>query len=252
MIIDGHAHISMSDYGNEINYIDQMKIAKIDKALIIVGGLIDVRFMSKYIDGTLKPLPVEPVVDYLESLLKKYPDLFYGFTSVDPHQGQKSIAYVEEGIKKRGFKGLKMAPICHHFAFNDPTVKELAALCGDLGVPFYTHTTFDPVASTFAFEFLVKEFPKTTFILGHMGFGPNDVKATEMVKMYKNLYLETSLGNYLAIKNVIQSAGAEKLIFGSEYPLSHPAVELKKIELQDISDDKKERIFSKNLLNLIE
>lgn len=251
MIIDGHAHISMSEYGNEKLLLSQMKEAKIDKALVVAGGLIDVRLMSKYIDGTLKPKPVEPIIDYIEKLLEEYADSFYAFVTVDPHIGERAVEYVENAIKNRPFKGLKMAPMCHNFSFEDSIVKELAVLCGDLNVPFYTHTTDHPVSSTYAFGNLVEEFPNTTFILGHMGCGPNDVQALEIVKKYKNLYLETSLGNYLGIKNVIRAVGAERLIFGSEYPLSHPIVEMKKIELQDISDDEKDKIFAGNLLNLI-
>lgn len=253
MIVDGHAHVGLSEYGNETILMEQMKKAKVDKAVIVPGGIIDVRKMSNYIDGTSKPevSDIEPIMKHLEKVIKKYHDMFYAFINVNPHVGKYAVEYVENSIKERGFSGLKLAPVCHKFSFDNSIVKQLAHLCGELNVPFYTHSLDVPGTTTSDFEKLVKDFPKTTFILGHMGCGPNDVKAMEIVAKYDNMYLETSLGNYLGIKNVLKTAGASKLIFGSEFPLSHPSVELMKIELQDISVGDKEKILSKNILDIL-
>jgi predicted TIM-barrel fold metal-dependent hydrolase len=98
---------------------------------------------------------------------------------------------------------------------------------------------------------LARKFPKTNFILGHMGFGPSDREAMEACQELDNLFLETSCGNYLFIEQVVNRAGADKVIFGSEFPLSHPGAELRKILLLDISDDEREKILGRNMLALI-
>jgi uncharacterized protein len=49
----------------------------------------------------------------------------------------------------------------------------------------------------------------------------------------------------------VKKAGAHKVIFGSEYPLSHPAVELKKILLLPITEAERERILSENIRELL-
>jgi predicted TIM-barrel fold metal-dependent hydrolase len=144
-----------------------------------------------------------------------------------------------------------MAPMVHQFSLLGKTSKALADLCGQLDIPFYTHTIFPASASTSAVGKLASEFKDTTFIIGHMGFGPMDIEAIELSSSMENVYLETSSANYLAIETAVEKCGHEKVIYGSEFPLSDPYVEKVKIERLPISDDKKDYIFSKNILRLM-
>ncbi|MNP60334.1 Amidohydrolase [compost metagenome] len=66
------------------------------------------------------------------------------------------------------------------------------------------------------------------------------------------MYLETSTANFLAIEQAVERCGYEKIIFGSEYPLSDPYVERSKIDLLRIPDQQKEYIFGKNMLRLLD
>ena len=49
----------------------------------------------------------------------------------------------------------------------------------------------------------------------------------------------------------MERAGASKVIFGGEFPLSHPKAELAKILALNISDDARERILGGNILELV-
>lgn len=250
MIIDGHAHISDTDYGNVDRLIEIYNEVGIDRGIIVPGGMLDVRIMTKYVTGVLKPTNVNPPNKVIEDALKKYPDRFFGFYCVNPNKGKIVLNEFENAIRS-GFSGLKLSPMNHQFSLTSTVVKELAKLCGELNVPFYTHVLFSPAANSKKIYLLAKEFPETNFIIGHMGFGPSDVEAFEYAKEMKNLYLETSTANVLALSEAIKIAGAEKLIFGSEYPLSHPDVEMKKLELLKLSDKDLESITSKNIINLL-
>ncbi|NMB10802.1 MAG: amidohydrolase family protein, partial [Firmicutes bacterium] len=64
-------------------------------------------------------------------------------------------------------------------------------------------------------------------------------------------FLETSTGSFLHIKAAVEKAGVSKVIFGSEFPLSHPEVELTKILLLDLTGNERERILSKNIQDLV-
>ncbi|NLY52928.1 MAG: amidohydrolase, partial [Firmicutes bacterium] len=66
-----------------------------------------------------------------------------------------------------------------------------------------------------------------------------------------NFFLETSTGSYLTIKQAVERAGASKVIFGGEFPLSHPKAELAKILALDLSDDALELILGRNILELV-
>lgn len=248
MIIDGHAHISTTDYGNVEILLEQMDEAQIDKAVIVPGGMLDVRRMTEYIIGREKPITTPVPNDVVKSAIEKYPDKFYGFVCVNPHDGNKAIEILEKAINE-GAVGLKLAPMVHQFSFSSNTVLELANRCGELEIPFYTHVVYSPAASTTKLGMLIRKFPKTNFILGHMGFGPGDIEAVNLAYEYDNLFLETSGGSFLIIKEALQRIGADKIIFGSEFPMYHPLSELEKVKL--LKNDRLDKILGGNILNLI-
>ncbi|MFZ5634431.1 MAG: amidohydrolase family protein [Bacillota bacterium] len=248
MIIDAHAHISATTYGSIEIYLSQLKEAGIEGGVAVPGGTVDVRNMTDYITGRAKPENLIPDNHYVEESCRVHPNL-WGFACVDPHS-QDAVEVLEKSFKQ-GFRGLKLSPLTHQFSFAGKAVASLAVCCGEHGFPVYSHVVFSPGASTARFVALARQYPKTNFILGHMGFGPADREGLEAAAELDNLFLETSTGSFLHIKEAVKRTGAGKVIFGSEFPLSHPAVELKKILLLDLPDGDKEKILAGNTRALL-
>lgn len=248
MIIDAHAHISDTSYGNAGIYISMLREAGIDQGVVVPGGTVDVRKMTDYITGKAKPENLIPDNRYVEESCRTHPSL-RGFACIDPHSPD-AVESLEKSFKQ-GFRGLKLSPMTHQFSFAGKALAALAECCGYHGYPLYSHVVFSPGASTARFISLARQFPKTNFILGHMGFGPADREALEAAAELENFFLETSTGSYLHIKQSVEKAGAGKIIFGSEYPLSHPAVELKKILLLDLPEGEREKILGGNIRTLL-
>ncbi|MBZ4654822.1 MAG: putative TIM-barrel fold metal-dependent hydrolase [Peptococcaceae bacterium] len=249
MIVDAHAHISDSNYGNVDIYLKQLKEAGIESGIVVPGGMVDVRKMTDYIVGRAKPENVIPNNTYVAEACKTHPSSLTGFACIEPHEA-KAVNKLEQYFKN-GFRGLKLSPLTHQFSFASQAMAELAACCGSYGFPVYTHVVYSPGASTARFVALARQFPRTNFILGHMGFGPADQEGLEAAKELDNFFLETSTGNFLHIKEAVAKAGPSKIIFGSEFPLSHPAAELKKILLLNLSDGDLEKILGGNILALL-
>lgn len=250
MIIDAHVHIGKGEFGPFEELKQEMEKAKIDKAILVPGGMMDVRKMTKYITGEEKPDGEYIPNDIVERIIKNEPDRFYGFYCVNPLKRKEAVDDFEAGIKN-GFSGLKLAPLVHGFSLASQTVMELADICGQYGVPFYSHTLYSPGASTKKMGALAKEFPKTNFIIGHMGFGPADVDAMEYAKLYDNVYLETSQGSYAGIKTALEKCGSTKLLFGSEFPLYRPNVSLMLMYELGCSEEDLDNILYKNTLMLL-
>jgi predicted TIM-barrel fold metal-dependent hydrolase len=250
MIIDAHAHAVNNEIGNVEVLLEQYKKAGIDKGILVAGGMLDVRKMTKYITGEIVPKIGDIPNNLVEDALKKYPDKFYGFYNVNPHEGKAALEQLEHAVK-RGFKGLKLAPMVHQFSLSCNTVLELAELCGDLNIPFYSHVVFSAAASTNKMYNLAKQFPKTTFILGHMGFGAADTDAVEYAKECDNLYLESSQGSHVILTQAYSLLGSKKLIFGSEFPMYHPKVSLEAVLNIGCTDSDLEDICCNNILELI-
>ncbi|RPF53431.1 amidohydrolase family protein [Aquisalibacillus elongatus] len=249
MIIDAHAHLSPTDYGSIDLYVKHLEVAGIGHGVVVPGGMLDVRKLTDYIIGKEKPSKEPPNNQYLKEAITQHPDKLTPFYCVNPREAQ-SVEEFEKAIND-GFKGLKLSPMSHQFSFASQTVKELAELCGQYNVPLYTHTVFNPGASTKRLISLAEEFKNTNFILGHMGFGPADTEGVEAALKMDHFFLETSQGSHLHIQETLKKIGASKIIFGSEFPLSHPKLELQNILLLDATDDELDLMLGQNIQNLL-
>jgi hypothetical protein len=247
VIIDGHVHISATEYGNVNVLLRQLDEVGIERAVCVPGGMIDVRQFSRIFSGKYQPDPNIPN-HLVFAAIEEHADRFYGFVCVNPKEGAGAVEMLIEGLD-RGCRGVKLAPMVHRFRFDDPMLDEIAAECGSRGFPVYTHVLPNPGTTTADYAALARRVPQTNFIIGHMGFGPADADAIELARDMDNFYLETSLGNTLVIGDALAAAGAKKLIFGSEFPLSHPRVELEKIKLLDASSH--EAILGGNICRLL-
>jgi predicted TIM-barrel fold metal-dependent hydrolase len=249
MIIDAHAHLSDTTYGNIDIYLSQLQEAGIDQGVIVPGGMMDVRKMTDYITGRSKPESLIPNNQYVAKVCKNAKDRLWGLMCVNPHEPE-ALAALNNGFKQ-GFRGLKLSPMTHEFSFASKAVAALASYCGEWGFPLYSHVLYSPGASTAKFVALARQFPKTNFILGHMGFGPADQEGLAAAAEMDNFFLETSTGNFLHIREAVRKAGTGKIIFGSEFPLSHPAAELTKIKLLNLPESKEEQILFHNIKSLL-
>lgn len=247
MIVDGHAHVSATDYGDLATLLAQLDLAGIDRALCVPGGMVDVRQMSRVITGRLRPDPNIPnhlVYDALD----RHPDRTYGFVCVNPKAGGAAVRTMEDGFR-HGCRGVKLAPIVHQCRFDEPALAEVAAGCGERGFPVYTHVLPQPGSTAADFAALARRFPGTNFILGHMGGDLASSDAIDFAAEIANLYLETSLGHYLVLRDALARLGPGKLMFGSEFPLGHPRAELENVRLLDPSAH--DAILRGNVLRLL-
>jgi hypothetical protein len=247
VIVDGHAHVSATDYGNVTVLLAQLDEAGIGRVLCVPGGMVDVRQFSRFLSGRLRPDPAIPnhlVYDALE----RHGDRVYGLVCINPHDKTAALRMMEDGFR-HGCRGVKLAPLVHRSRFDEPVLAEAAAACGERGFPVYSHVVSEPGMTTADYAAFARRHPGTSFILGHMGFGPGDVDAIDFAAELANLHLETSLGNYLIIRDALARLGPRKLIFGSEFPLGHPKAELENVRLLDPAAH--EAIMGGNILRLI-
>lgn len=249
MIIDGHAHISNSEVGSVEKYLGILQAVGIEIGVAVPGGTLDVRRMTDYIIGRAQPSTEPPDNAYVQKAAEMAKGSLIGFCCLNPHASGVGQSLVE--AFDAGFRGLKLSPMSHQFSFASRSVAELACICGDHGLPVYSHVLYNPGASTERYVSLARQFPRTNFILGHMGFGPADQDALQAAVELDNFFLETSTGSYLHIQQAVEKAGASKLIFGSEFPLSHPKAELAKILVMDLPGDELEKILSRNIQELV-
>lgn len=243
MIIDAHCHILPSPDGVDIA-LSYMSEAQVDHTILVPGGMIPPLGLGDFLRGRQALATSAPDNDFVRSVFERYPRKFSGFFQVDPAY---HMADDWDTACAQGFAGFKLNPLVNRVSFLSPEVKELCAYLTDRDLPLYTHIVLQGDASLDALDLLLRDFPKLKLILGHMGFASTDLSAIKLASRHETLYLETSVGSFMAIQEAIRRLGAGRIIFGSEGPVHHVGAELRKIELLKLSAADQDRICAGNI-----
>jgi len=246
LIIDAHCHILPSPGGIDIA-LRYMREARVDHTILVPGGMIPPLGLADFLRGRQALATSAPDNDFVRSVFGRYPREFSGFFQVDPvyHMADDWDAAVEQG-----FAGFKLNPLVNHVSFLSPEIKELCEYLVARDLPLYTHIVLKGDASLDALELLLRDFRRLNLILGHMGFASTDHSAIQLAKRHETLYLETSVGSFMAIQEAVRRLGAGRIIFGSEGPVHHVGAELRKIELLKVSAEDQDRICARNICAL--
>ena len=65
------------------------------------------------------------------------------------------------------------------------------------------------------------------------------------------MFIETSIAPLFLIKECLSIVGSDRVVFGSDYPYSHPRIELEKIFLLDLAEEDTEAILGGNFRRLL-
>jgi uncharacterized protein len=133
------------------------------------------------------------------------------------------------------FRGVEISPAVHGVGFDDPRTSALVRVAASVGHSVYTVCVPARGARTTDLIGLARRFPDVTFVFGHCGFIGVDAAGIAAIEPYPNIVAETS-GCFSVIANLaVRRLGADRVLFGSEYPLQHPTVELAKYAALELS-----------------
>jgi len=163
--------------------------------------------------------------------VRAHPDRLAAFATVHPGAGrQASLAEVRRAHGE-GLSGLgELSPHAQGYAVDDAVFRDVLALAGELKLPVNLHVT-DPDGRDYPgrvetpladFTRLARELPAVTFILAHWGglLPLRDPEATSL----KNVFYDTAASPLLyddgVWRRLVDAVGAERVLFGSDYPLN--------------------------------
>jgi uncharacterized protein len=149
------------------------------------------------------------------------------------------------------FCSLELSPAVHGVALTDPRHHELVEVAADHGQPVYVVCLGRPGVGAADLVALAEQHADATFVLGHCGFVGIDFHALRTVAPVPNIHAETS-GCYTAIAGAaIERLGARRVLFGSEFPLQHPEVELTKIAVLRLDPAEERDVLGRNAARLL-
>ncbi len=229
-LTDFHAHMAPTVEA-KARLLQTMKSLGITRAVVVAGGLVKPEALSSQISnggGNDIPAPNDAVWE----LCTEEKGVLFPFFFANPHQ--PPTEYAAKGEK---FFGLKLGPAVHGIALDDERTVEYIIQAAKFQHPVYLHCLSRPGFDIEALVLLANTFPTVTFILGHAGIGNCDFYAVDRIQPYSNIHFETSGGFSSVIKFAINKLGSRRILFGSEYPLQDPSLELLKAKVTGMSDD---------------
>ena len=215
--------------------------------------------MAQHGIGRAVVLPVEPVTDSQKVLrmAQVFPGLI-PFASVDPKQPDAPSRL--DALLSQGAKGVKFHPIIQQTPPEDPTWRPLMEVAAAHGVPVISHCgsvrfglrrrPSDEFGNPLRFVPLLEAFPKQTFVLAHMGFYERD-EALEIARRFEQVYMDTSFQHHAHIRRVGDELGADRLVFGTDWPATDPAAVLRQVRKAGFDDRDTEKILWANAERLL-
>ena len=153
--------------------------------------------------------------------------------------------------------GIKLHPSCDRIRITDPRVEPFLSFALDENLPVMVHCgRWQEMASyTFALEAADKH-RGVRFILSHMGGDIPELEIATIDAIKTSGLSNVSLGiegvrEYWAVQRAIDQLGAERVIFGSDYPLGHPRMYLGLVDALSISGTQRALVLGGNILRLL-
>ena len=277
VIIDFHTHVfSPQIKKNRHKYIERdpcfallysSKDAKIATADELIASMdeagVDISVILN-IGWTTHELCVE-TNDYIVESISRYPQRLVGFCAVQPQSPEAAIAEIER-CAKAGIRGVgEMRPDMQPFDLGDELVMEpLVEVLRKHQLILLTHAS-EPVGHDYPGKGVITpdilypfiaSFPDLTIVCAHWGGGlPFYALMPEVEKAMSNVFFDTAASPLLytpqVYNQVIQLVGADKILFGSDYPLLAQGRLLEEIGALDLPQETKSLILSGNAQRLL-
>ncbi len=202
---------------------------------------------------------------YIMEAVSRYPDRLVGFCSVQPLAREEAINELERCIRG-GAKGIgELRCDTQGFDLADEAIMSpIVKVAMRYGLVILTHAS-EPVGHSYSgkgtitpdtlYRF-IQNFPDLDLVCAHWGGGlPFYALMPEVAKTLSNVYFDTAASPLLyrddIFKHVVEIVGADKVLFGSDYPLIGQSRIIKSIRALDLSEEAKKRILGENAQRIL-
>ena len=256
-IIDSHCHI----------YPDLIASRAVEAVDRFYGGL-----PAKPLDGTAgtlissgksagisrfvvhsvatSPAQVEKINRFIADTVDMSRGVFIGLGALHPDAGD--VRGDAARIAARGLRGVKIHPDFQRFEVDSPKAFRLFEACVEFDLPVLVHT------GDFRYDYsnpertarVLKALPDLRFIGAHLGGWSVWDRAEKLLCGFENLTVDTSssfrwLGKERT-RELIRAFGADRVMFGSDYPMWSQAWELEAFRSLGLDKEEEEKILWKN------
>ena len=174
---------------------------------------------------------------------------FIGFGTI--HAAMENIADEARYIMDQGLKGIKMHPDTQAFAIDDPRLfPAYEEIQGKIPVIFHMGDARYNYSHPAQLKCVLDQFPKLQVIAAHFGGYRMYEEAYEFL-YHKDCIFDVSSSMMFMkegdAERYIRIYGAERMAFGTDYPLWDPVLETKRFQQLRLTDDEFDQIGHKTV-----
>jgi len=176
-----------------------------------------------------------------------FPARLLGWAVPNPHRPAEIAAELERCFRSPWMRGIKLHPMFHAYPAEGANYTPVYEFAQARGLPILNH---DWGAAGFL-EKLARRYPQARFIQAHTGGwwnGRSEEPYLELARSQPNVYLDTaaSIAYYGAFEKLVEAVGADKLLFGSDFPYLDLGYQLGRVLLSSIGEREKRKILGGN------
>lgn len=185
------------------------------------------------------------------ALRDQYSDFYIPGFHVHPGYVKESCDEIEK-MSKLGIRLIgELVPYMH--GWSDYSCKEFDEIL-DVATQYHMIVNIHSMGSDNMDE-MVKKHPNTIFVAAHPGEKPEYCRHLNRMKMSENYYLDlsgTGLFRHGMLRHGIDECGAERFLFGSDFPTCNPAMFIGGVLLDTlITEKEKTLILAENAKRLL-
>jgi hypothetical protein len=192
------------------------------------------------------PLDSQAANREIATLVQRHPHRLIGFAWIDPRRDRGRVADLVAEADGLGLRGIK---VHGHMATPGREVCEAA-------VRHSFPMLLDVASRPHVVDLIAPTFRRLSLIVAHLGSFIDDWRAHRIVIdqliRHPNVYADTSgVRRFDLLREAVLRAGARKVVFGSDGPWLHPALELEKVRLLRLSPAAEQRVLGGNAASIL-
>ena len=241
-VIDFHGHVGRWDKWVN-NYDQELMLYAMDS----VGIDISCLFNTFYPDGTTGN-------DKTAEFIGKHPDRFIGYAVVSPEMPERMVPELTRAIDELKFRAIKVYPPYTSCEIFKPPWHPIYEFANERGLAILFHTGVEWQNHTRFLAKIAPDYPQAKFVAGHSGNVADErADAIAGAQAHPNIYLETcsTFRTPGVIEQLVNEAGADRVLYGSDIPIMDPRAQIGKIITAEISDEAKRQVLGGNASRLL-
>ncbi len=199
---------------------------------------------------------VPKINDFIHASVEASGGMFVGFCTLHPSMSAEEVDTEVSRVIAMGLKGVKLHPDCQKFQIDGKDAMRMyEVIDGRLPILFHTGDSRYDYSNPGRMLAAAKRFPKQRMIAAHLGGYTVWDEAVKTLAGIDNLWFDesSSLGFLTAEKarEYILAYGADRVFFGTDYPMWSAAEELERFDRLGFDDAQREKILWDNITGFL-